>query len=202
MKNWFRRHLLLTAGWLAPGAGQALAAAMGSSGGTGDYELVLREDSSLQDTVITFPQTLNQGIDNIYAAHRSHRSHSSHRSHYSSSSGRGYYTPSPPAGTAPSGSPTAAPFTRDTSPNPDGSRVTPESPQQAVPRPLGDDLVLLIMRVQLALRRSGYDPGAVDGVMSQGTQDGLRKFQREHGIQATGTMTTETLDALGVRLSR
>ncbi|GHH61459.1 hypothetical protein GCM10009090_37930 [[Pseudomonas] boreopolis] len=63
-----------------------------------------------------------------------------------------------------------------------------------------DALKLLIMRVQAALYSKGYDPGAIDGTLSPQTQSALRMFQLAHGIRATGTMTTPTLDALGVRL--
>jgi peptidoglycan hydrolase-like protein with peptidoglycan-binding domain len=56
------------------------------------------------------------------------------------------------------------------------------------------------MRVQAALYSKGYDPGAIDGVLSPETQSALRMFQLAHGIRATGTMTTPTLDALGVRI--
>jgi hypothetical protein len=50
---------------------------------------------------VTFSNTLNANIENIYAAHRSHSSHSSHRSHsshashYSSSGSGGYSLPAP-----------------------------------------------------------------------------------------------------------
>lgn len=63
-----------------------------------------------------------------------------------------------------------------------------------------DALKLLIMRVQAALCSKGYDPGAIDGVLTPETQSALRMFQLAHGIRATGTMTTPTLDALGVRI--
>jgi Putative peptidoglycan binding domain. len=63
-----------------------------------------------------------------------------------------------------------------------------------------DALKLLIMRVQAALYSKGYDPGAIDGTLTPETQSALRMFQLAHGIRATGTMTTPTLDALGVRL--
>jgi His-Xaa-Ser repeat protein HxsA len=58
----------------------------------------------------------------------------------------------------------------------------------------------MIMRVQAALYSKGYDPGAIDGVMGEKTRSALRKFQQDHGLIATGSMTTETLNALGVRL--
>ncbi|KLI97875.1 peptidoglycan-binding protein [Luteimonas sp. FCS-9] len=56
------------------------------------------------------------------------------------------------------------------------------------------------MRVQAALFSRNYDPGAIDGVMSTKTQAALRAFQTAHGLSVTGTMTTETLTALSVRL--
>lgn len=56
------------------------------------------------------------------------------------------------------------------------------------------------MRVQAALYSKGYDPGAIDGTLSPQTQSALRMFQLTYGIKVTGTMTTPTLDALGVRL--
>jgi His-Xaa-Ser repeat protein HxsA len=56
------------------------------------------------------------------------------------------------------------------------------------------------MRVQAALFSRSYDPGAIDGVMNPQTQTAIRTFQRDHGLSATGTMTTETLTALSVRI--
>ncbi|KOB01495.1 peptidoglycan-binding protein [Xanthomonas arboricola] len=56
------------------------------------------------------------------------------------------------------------------------------------------------MRVQAALYSKGYDPGAIDGTLTPETKLALRLFQRAYGLKATGTMTTPTLDALGVRL--
>ncbi|WP_447596254.1 peptidoglycan-binding protein [Stenotrophomonas rhizophila] len=56
------------------------------------------------------------------------------------------------------------------------------------------------MRVQAALYSKGLDPGAIDGVLSPQTQAALRTFQTRYALPVTGTMTTATLDALGVRL--
>jgi His-Xaa-Ser repeat protein HxsA len=60
---------------------------------------------------------------------------------------------------------------------------------------------MMIMRVQAALFSRGYDPGAIDGVMGAKTRSALIHFQTAQGLTATGTMTTETLNALGVRVS-
>ena len=69
-------------------------------------------------------------------------------------------------------------------------------------RASADQLRLMIMRVQAALYAKGYDPGAIDGVLSERTVLALRQFQEAYGLVPTGRMTTETLNALGVALVR
>ncbi|TPG05056.1 peptidoglycan-binding protein [Rhodanobacter glycinis] len=59
----------------------------------------------------------------------------------------------------------------------------------------------MIMRVQAALYAKGYDPGAIDGELTESTKLALRKFQSEHGEAVTGKMTTQTMNALGVALT-
>lgn len=138
---------------------------------------------------------------NMFASHASHSSHSSHSSHYSSSGGSygghsshsshsSHYSGSggsyqSPSYTAPKASP--AP------PNINGLYSTP--------KPAGDQLKMIIMRVQAALYSKGYDPGAIDGVLSAQTKQALRKFQTSRGLPASAKMTTATLNALGVSLS-
>jgi len=60
----------------------------------------------------------------------------------------------------------------------------------------------MIMRVQAALFAKGYDPGAIDGTLTPQTKAALEIFQSRHGLRVTGTMSTETLNALGVSLGR
>lgn len=59
----------------------------------------------------------------------------------------------------------------------------------------------MIMRVQAGLFAKGYDPGAIDGVLSETTKIALRKYQTDNGLPPTGTLTTSTLTALGISLS-
>ncbi len=54
------------------------------------------------------------------------------------------------------------------------------------------------MRVQIKLRSLGLYEGAVDGVMNEQTRQGLRYFQNLKRLQETGTMTTPTLNAMGI----
>lgn len=158
---------------------------------------------ALHDSFFTVALTapLNGGIKNMYASHASHSSHASHASHSSGSSG--VYRSSPD--TSPSYSPSyAAPASTATT----GNAVVPlygptESgvAKPSSPRPTPDQLRMMIMRVQAALYARGYDPGAIDGVLSEMTKRALGRFQLAHGLPATYTMTTATLNALGVALN-
>jgi His-Xaa-Ser repeat protein HxsA len=178
------------------------------------------------DYTTTLTAPLNAGIDNLYAGHRSHSSHSSHSSHYSSSGG-GYrstapstYIPPPP----PPPATYAPPRPKKTTPKSSSrssaiSTLQPSNTQDydgmgydssststdpvldgPAPRAGADQLALMVMRVQAALFSKGYDPGAISGEFDASTKAALRKFQAMHGLKASGLMTTETLNALGVAL--
>lgn len=55
-----------------------------------------------------------------------------------------------------------------------------------------------VRKVQEALKDKGHDPGQADGIMGPRTQQALRAFQKEQGIQATGQLDQKTASALGV----
>jgi peptidoglycan hydrolase-like protein with peptidoglycan-binding domain len=55
-----------------------------------------------------------------------------------------------------------------------------------------------VKQVQQALKKEGHDPGPVDGVMGQKTQQALRDFQKSKNLEATGRLDDQTADALGV----
>jgi len=57
---------------------------------------------------------------------------------------------------------------------------------------------LQIMRVQIKLRSLGLYDGVVNGTMNDQTGQALRYFQNLKGLQETGTMTTPTLNAMGI----
>lgn len=156
---------------------------------------------------IVLSSSLNDGLHNLYAGHRSHRSHSSHSSHRSHSSGAGSsyrsYTPAPVYTPPPRPTPEssqARPLDEASPSSTTGTTLRPSSDQTQTPRRDADDLRMLIMRVQAALFSRNYDPGSIDGIMGTQTQAALRAFQAAQGLGVTGTMTTETLTALGVRL--
>ena len=58
-----------------------------------------------------------------------------------------------------------------------------------------------IRALQRELSEKGHQAGAVDGVWGENTRAALRDFQREHGLETTGTLTLPTLAALGIDLT-
>lgn len=151
---------------------------------------------------VSLSAPLNVNVRNMYAGHSSHSSHSSHASHASHSSGSGgsysapAYTPSyTPAYVAPT--PAPAPAVAPAHGN--GSTGTGNA---ASSRATADELRSMVMRVQAALYTRGFDPGAIDGVFSEQTKVALGRFQSAHGLPYTRSMTTATLNALGVSLGR
>ena len=53
--------------------------------------------------------------------------------------------------------------------------------------------------VQSELAKLGYYRGAVDGVEGDETQAALARYQEEHDLSVTGTLTAATLQSLGLR---
>jgi len=53
-----------------------------------------------------------------------------------------------------------------------------------------------VREAQTALKREGFDPGAVDGVMGPLTMTALRNFQSHKQLEVTGTLNAETERAL------
>lgn len=54
----------------------------------------------------------------------------------------------------------------------------------------------VVRRVQQALVRAGFDVGPIDGILGARTQRALLGFQLGHGLQPTGQLDTQTLQAL------
>jgi peptidoglycan hydrolase-like protein with peptidoglycan-binding domain len=55
-----------------------------------------------------------------------------------------------------------------------------------------------LRKVQQSLNDQGYDVGKIDGKWGPRTSAALRKFQGDHGIEATGRMDAQTITALGI----
>lgn len=58
-----------------------------------------------------------------------------------------------------------------------------------------------VRNVQEALQAKGIDAGPVDGIWGPKTQAGIREFQQQQGMDATGSLNSRTLDALDVMAS-
>lgn len=140
--------------------------------------------------------------------HSSHYSHSSHTSHYSSTGGypSPSYNPSP-VYTSPTPTPTPSPAPAPSASRPSSSDTldtlfgSPQPAPAAKPKPLPGRSALfkqVVMRVQIALMGRGLFEGPIDGDVGPRTRNALRHFQQSQGFQVTGTITSQTLDALHV----
>lgn len=148
---------------------------------------------------------LNLEMDNLFASHRSHSSHSSHASHSSHYSGSGgYASPSyvspAPATPAPAPAPAAtATVTNDVA----SSRGTVAAPvdsasMKPVELTIGEKRRLQVLRVQMRLNTLKLYDGQLTGVLDEPTRESLKLFQAVKSLPVTGTMTTPTLNALGI----
>lgn len=149
------------------------------------------------------------------AQHRSHSSHSSHRSGYSgghyshtshrSSSAGGYYpsyqpAPSyvPPRDVEPEPTPTPTPPAYQPLFAPEARADAPPSDGKPALSGRTKRFKSIVRRVQIALMAQDLYSGAIDGIVGPSLRGALRKFQKDHGLDATGTITPATLDALMV----
>ena len=58
----------------------------------------------------------------------------------------------------------------------------------------GDD----VMEAQKLLEEKGYDPGAVDGIFGNKTEQASKDFKRDNGLKyETGTIGKKTAEKLG-----
>ena len=56
-----------------------------------------------------------------------------------------------------------------------------------------------INEIQSALAREGFYDGAIDGQMGPATRRALRRYQANHGLEATGTINRSVIAALRLR---
>lgn len=82
--------------------------------------------------------------------------------------------------------------------------AVPKLPSAALSRSSGVPLhagTEAIRALQRELSQKGHEAGAVDGVWGENTRQALRDFQRNHGLETTGTLTLPTLAALGIDIT-
>jgi peptidoglycan hydrolase-like protein with peptidoglycan-binding domain len=58
-----------------------------------------------------------------------------------------------------------------------------------------------VKQAEETLRKKGYDPGAVDGVMDSQLHQALSEFQRANRLQVTGNLDDQTAHMLGIKLA-
>ena len=84
-------------------------------------------------------------------------------------------------------------------PPPDMSQVTPPVQSGADTKAIGTASSIEDIRaIQMALKKRGYDPGEINGMVSSQTQEALRKFQAANNLPVTGVLDNRTQAALGV----
>src|SRR5438477_9553920 len=59
----------------------------------------------------------------------------------------------------------------------------------------------IVAAAQERLAREGYYHGQIDGVTGPETRRAVARYQSNHGLRVTGALTTDTLEALGLRPS-
>jgi peptidoglycan hydrolase-like protein with peptidoglycan-binding domain len=108
----------------------------------------------------------------------------------------GAQTTTPPraSGRAPSGGDAAITGQGDTDVRQSGGQKTPTS--SAGMAASSEE----ITKLQQALKDRGQDPGTVNGVMTPQTQQALKSFQAQQGLNATGTLDSQSRTALGLGL--
>lgn len=57
----------------------------------------------------------------------------------------------------------------------------------------------IVSKVQEQLQRDGYYKGDIDGALGSRTHYAIRAYQRDHKLQANGTVTEELLRTMGLR---
>lgn len=138
------------------------------------------------------------------AGHRSHSSHASHSSHRSSSGGSVYRAPTPsystPAPRPSTPSYSAPAYTPPSSDSTSPASILPSSPDAALKVLPGNTnaFIEIAKQVQLALYSWGYYSGEIDGIVGPATRTAISALQSDWGLNVTGTITPEVLDALKI----
>src|SRR5262249_6134238 len=93
---------------------------------------------------------------------------------------------------------------------PAGVAAAPGQPQVAEPAPSGDGEEVkaapkaggnaATQGLQKALKKLGYDPGAIDGISGPKTKAAIQKFQQANGLSADGIAGPKTQAALAKAL--
>jgi peptidoglycan hydrolase-like protein with peptidoglycan-binding domain len=82
--------------------------------------------------------------------------------------------------------------------SPRQSQGAPGSHAQAQTQSQQSQSPEVVKQAQQKLAQKGYEVGAADGQLGPRTQEGVKKFQEQQNLTATGQLDRQTLAALGV----
>lgn len=141
-----------------------------------------------------------------YSTIPNHSSHLSHTSHRSSATYEPYDDGDvgipPMTPTEPQPTPTPTPTVPHATPPSRASKLVEVPSPTPSPLPAlsgrSQRFASIVKRVQIALLAQGFYEGPINGAVGPVTRGALRKFQSSRGLDATGTITPQTLDALKV----
>jgi len=77
--------------------------------------------------------------------------------------------------------------------------VEPEYYSAGVPASVDQRTDPNVTAVQTDLAKLGYYRGAIDGLFGRDTRDAVARYQSDQNVRITGTLTTQTLQSLGVK---
>jgi len=63
----------------------------------------------------------------------------------------------------------------------------------------GELPVVVIFEAEKRLKASGFEPGAVDGILDVHTQTALRRYQADKGLPITGKLDQASRQAFGLK---
>jgi len=91
---------------------------------------------------------------------------------------------------------THTPTTGKETPKTGTSGTTTPKKEKGAGKPTSGLMPGKVRDAQSALKKEGFDPGPVDGIMGPKTMAAIRNFQSSNGLEVTGTINTETKNAL------
>jgi len=57
-----------------------------------------------------------------------------------------------------------------------------------------------IERVQIKLKKLGYNPGKIDGILGPNTKKAIKKFQKDNNLNPTGQLDSYTISSINIKI--
>jgi len=94
------------------------------------------------------------------------------------------------------GTTTAKPETKGTTSTKSGTAGETPKRQKGARKQTSSISKNKVRETQAALKKEGFDPGPIDGILGPRTMNALRSYQSHNGLEVTGTLTAETENSL------